>query len=130
MNDALRDLADSWERLAALPEDGAAPAVLRADGAGQAKAYSDAAGQLRAILNKPVAASVPDLVPEGVMQLGFGPDDLCVVVVTPAGVLGKDMPRSLYLGPNDEVPTETMTPFQKLIVGAMLDHAREQLDAG
>ena len=102
------------------------------------EAYDDAAQRLAAILDTPVAnaeqrllaeLNAPDPVQDhpGLLKLQFEPDDMCVVVVAPAGVLGKGMPRELFMGPNDNVPTETLSPFVKAVVGAMLDTAREQL---
>jgi hypothetical protein len=127
-NNALRDLLRHLVDGASGPLPG--DPDMYNEAAARQKAYDDAATRLCKILDTPVAGPAPDPVQlePGTLELVFEPQDMCVVIVTPAGVLGKDMPRDIVFGPNDDVPVETLAPFHKLIIGAMLDHAREQLD--
>lgn len=92
------------------------------------KAYGDAATRLRAVLDIPVAEPALNPFYINAANLWFQPEDVTVVVVAPEGVMGKDMPRMLFLGPNDQPELDTLSPFTRLVVGALLDQAREQLD--
>jgi hypothetical protein len=99
------------------------------EAAARQKAYDDAATRLNEILSTPIAQEAPDPVqPEPGIRLTFAPEDMTVVVVAPEGVMGKGMPQVLFLGPNDGLEQVTLSPFTKLVVGALLDQAREQLD--
>lgn len=99
----------------------------------KAKAYDDAAQRLEAILALEVAGPTDcapaDAPPLDHMVLTFAPEDMCVAVITPAGTLGKNLPRTLTFDRNSqEVMDGYVDPLTKAIVGAMLDNAREQLD--
>jgi hypothetical protein len=125
---ALRELLDDLHRQSKMPTD-TSPVDYKRD-LGRAKAIADAAQRLQAILDTPVAEPAPTEPVPGELQLWFQGEDMAVVVVTPEGVLGKGMPRTLFFDEtSQETVATTLTPLTKAIVGAMLDHAREQLDA-
>jgi hypothetical protein len=94
-----------------------------------ALAYDDATVRLREILDTPVAetpaAPEPDV---DTLVLDFEPDDMAVVVVTPAGVLGKNMPRALFFDETSrEVVLETLDGRTRAVVLALLTDAIRQL---
>jgi hypothetical protein len=125
-DDALRGLLAYLGRNSSGPLEASTPAEETKQLA-RAAAYDNAAERLSAILDTPVAEPAPDPFYVNATHLQFQPEDVTVVVVAPEGVLGKGMPRSLFLGPNDDLESETLSPLTKLFVGALLDHAREQL---
>lgn len=95
------------------------------------KTSADAAERLAAILNTPVAEDAPD--PAFINDIGItvGPTTMAVWVALPAGVAGPyDETATLvrFDGSNTLDPSQ-LKPMQRVIIGAMLDHAREQLDA-
>jgi hypothetical protein len=96
------------------------------------RAYDNAAGKLSAILNTPVAEPAPDPVqpmPDWNMSVTITPETMGVWVALPRSVRGQvgEGSATLLAFQGREFKA-TLTPLERTIVGALLDHAREQLD--
>jgi hypothetical protein len=98
-------------------------------------AFEQTADRLRGILNRAVAAESapeePDPRARWDMGITVHPDTMAVYVALPRGVTGpaygEGSATVLEFNPAGG-PTAELVPLTRAIVGAMLDHAREQLD--
>jgi hypothetical protein len=93
------------------------------------KAYADAATRLRAVLSTPVAQQPyePEPFPPP-LRMEFAHDDMCVVLVAPAGALGPE--RTLYFDRHSAEfmrDPDNLDRWVKLVAAALLQDALNQL---